>query len=404
MDVLAVVRNLMESGGDGLRELLLLMAEALMGAEVDSQCGAGYQERSPERLNSRNGHRIRRWDTRLGTMDLAIPKLRRGTYFPDWLLEPRRRSEQALLNAVTESYVLGVSTRKVERLVEAMGVEGISKSQVSALSKSLDEGVATFRNRPLDQAYPIVWLDAMVVKAREDGRSVHVHVVVATAVGANGQREILGCDALPAEDGAGWLAFLRGLKSRGLSGVRLVVSDAHRGLSDAIAATFDGACWQRCRTHFMANLLLLVPKAASAAVATVVRSIFAQPDAESTWAQLHKVVEQLAPRYQKAAQLLEDAADDLLAFTGFPKAIWRQIWSNNPQERLNKEIRRRTDVVGIFPSRHSVLRLVAALLAEQNDEWATGRRYMSLEVLALVFVPPSSLLATSTDQLLPAVA
>jgi transposase-like protein len=398
LDLLAVARNLIEHGGDTLRELLALMVQQLMGAEADEICGAGFQERSEDRVNSRNGYRLRRWDTRLGTIDLPIPKLRQGTYFPGWLLEPRRRSEQALLNAITESYVLGVSTRKVERLVETMGVEGISKSQVSALAASLDEGLAAFRNRPLDQDYPFLWLDAMVVKAREAGRSVHVHVVVATGVSAGGQREILACDVLPAEDGAGWLSLLRSLKSRGLRGVKLVVSDAHGGLRDAIASVFDGAAWQRCRTHFMANLLLCVPKAVAPAVATVVRSIFAQPDGPSTWAQLRRVIDQLDTSQPKAAKLLAEAADDLLAFTAFPKAVWRQIWSNNPQERLNKELRRRTDVVGIFPSRQSVLRLVSALLAEQHDEWATSRRYMSLEVLALVVVPPGSLSAAAPDQ------
>jgi putative transposase len=381
-------KRLADGGEDLLREMLTVFAQTLMHAEVDTQCGAAYATRSPERRNRRNGYRERRWDTRAGTIPLAIPKLREGSYFPEWLLDRRRRAEQALISVVAESYVLGVSTRRVEQLVQSMGLTGISKSQVSEMAQSLDPIVEDFRARPLDAGpYRYVWLDALVIKCREGGRVVNVAVVVATAVNAEGRREILGADVITQEDGAGWLAFLRSLVSRGLSGVELVISDAHQGLKDAVAATFPGASWQRCRTHFMVNLLTRVPKAAASFVATLVRSIFAQPDADSAWTQHRHVVAQLEPRFAQAAAMLDDAAHDLLAFTAFPKAHWNQIWSNNPLERLNKEIRRRTDVVGIFPNRDAVIRLVGAVLAEQHDEWAVARRYMSAESLAQVPLP-----------------
>jgi transposase-like protein len=378
-------KRLADGGEDLLREMLTVFAQTLMHAEADTQCGAAYATRSPERSNRRNGYRERRWDTRAGTIPLAIPKLREGSYFPEWLLDRRRRAEQALTTVVAESYVLGVSTRRVEQLVQSMGLTGISKSQVSEMAQSLDPIVEDFRSRPLDAGpYRYVWLDALVIKCREGGRVVNVAVVVATAVNAEGHREILGADVITREDGAGWLAFLRSLVSRGLSGVELVISDAHQGLKDAVAATFPGASWQRCRTHFMVNLLTRVPKAAASFVATLVRSIFAQPDTDSVWTQHRHVVAQLEPRFAQAATMLDDAAHDLLAFTAFPKAHWNQIWSNNPLERLNKEIRRRTDVVGIFPNRDAVIRLVGAVLAEQHDEWAVARRYMSAESLAQV--------------------
>ena len=378
-------KRLEDGGEDLVREMLRVLTTTLMSAEADARCGADYNTRSPDRTNRRNGYRQRPWDTRVGTIPLPIPKLREGSYFPEWLLERRRRAEQALTSVVAESYVLGVSTRRVEQLVQAMGVTGISKSQVSELAKTLDTMVEEFRCRPLDAGpYRYLWLDALVIKCREGGRVVNVAVVVATAVNTEGYREILGTDVITHEDGPGWLAFLRGLVSRGLSGVELITSDAHRGLKDALAATFPGASWQRCRTHFMANLLTRVPKAASSFVATLVRSIFAQPDAESVWAQHHHVVEQLQPRFAHASEMLEDAAHDLLAFTAFPKSHWTQIWSNNPLERLNKEIRRRTDVVGIFPNREAIIRLVGAVLAEQHDEWAVARRYMSVDSLGPV--------------------
>jgi transposase-like protein len=387
MDALTWFRKQVEAAdADLLREMITTFAGALMNAEVDSLCGAGYGERSPERVNSRNGYRERPWDTRTGTIDLAIPKLRSGSYFPDWLLEQRRRSERALVAVVAECYVRGVSTRRVEGLVRTLGIERLSKSQVSAMAQELDPMVASFRNRPLDPAgYPYLWVDALTQRVREDGRIVNVCAVIATGVTADGKREILGVDVVSAEDGAAWTAFLRGLVARGLRGVRLVISDAHEGLKNAIAAVLDGASWQRCRTHFMRNLLSRVPRSAQGLVATMVRSTFAQPDAASTWAQHGRIVAELRKRFPQAADLLEEATPDLLAFTAFPKEHWRQIWSNNPQERLNKELRRRTDVVGIFPNREAVIRLVGAVLAEQNDEWAVARRYMGAESLTKAY-------------------
>lgn len=399
-------KRLVEADEDVVREMLATVAQTLMSAEADSKCGAEFGSRSADRVNRRNGYRERQWDTRAGTIPLSIPKLREGTYFPEWLLDRRRRAEQAITAVIAESYLLGVSTRKVEHLVQAMGLTGISKSQVSEMAKSLDATVEDFRTRPLDAGpYRYVWLDAMVVKCREGGRVVNVAVVVATGVNAEGRREILGTDVITREDGPGWLAFLRSLVARGLSGVELVVSDAHEGLKDAIAATFPGASWQRCRTHFMTNLLTRVPKAAAGFVATLVRSVFAQPDADSTWAQIRQVVDQLLPRFPKAATMLDEAATDILAFTAFPKLHWTQIRSNNPQERLNKEIRRRTDVVGIFPNREAVIRLVGAVLAEQHDEWAIARRYMTLDSLAPASQPqfPNCLPATK-EVSLPATA
>jgi putative transposase len=384
MDLLGWLRKHLEAADtDLLREMVLGFVQALMSAEADAACGAPLGERSAERVNQRNGYRERRLDTRVGTLELAIPKLRAGSYYPDWLLEPRRRAERALVQVVAECYVRGVSTRRVEGLVATLGIQSLSKSQVSELAKTLDGEVAAFRARPLDAGpYPYVWVDALAVKCREAGRIVNIAAVVATGVNADGHREILGIDVLTSEDGAGWTAFLRDLVARGLSGVELVVSDAHQGLKQAIAAVLPGASWQRCRTHFMRNLLCRVPRSAQALVATLVRTVFAQPDAASTWAQHARIVDQLAERFPAAAELLADAAADLLAFTAFPKEHWRQLWSNNPQERLNKELRRRTEVVGIFPNRAAVLRLLGAVLAEQHDEWAVARRYMSAESLA----------------------
>jgi transposase-like protein len=382
MDPLAWLRkHLDEDGSDLLREMVRAFAERLMSAEADALCGAGFGEVSPERVNSRNGYRPRDFDTRVGSIELAIPRLRQSSYFPDWLLEPRRRAERALTQVVAECYVRGVSTRRVEGLVQTLGIESLSKSQVSRMAKDLDKEVEAFRTRPLDQGpYTYVWLDAMVEKVREAGRIQNVAVVIATGVNASGHREVLGVDVITTEDGAGWLAFLRGLVARGLTGTALVISDAHHGLVDAVRSTL-GSTWQRCRAHFMRNLLTRVPKSAQAMVATLVRTIFAQPDAEQVWAQHARVVEQLGERFPDAAGLLADAGPDALAFTAFPKEHWKQIWSNNPQERLNKELRRRTDVVGIFPNREAVVRLVGSVLAEQNDEWAVTRRYMGAEAL-----------------------
>ena len=389
IDAVAWLRKrLEEESPDLLREMVTSVAEALMSAEADAICGAAYGERSPDRVNTRNGYRDREWDTRVGTIELAIPKLRSGSYFPEWLLVPRRRAEQALVSVVADAYLAGVSTRRVEKLVSQLGIDRMSKSQVSRLASSLDEIVESFRTRPLDAGpYPYLTVDALQVKCREAGRIVNSHVVHAVAVNADGYRESLGLDVVTSEDGAAWTAFLRGLVARGLSGVRLVTSDAHPGLVDAIAATLPGTSWQRCRTHFVRNLQTRVPKTAQSLVATLVRSIFAQPDAESVWQQHQRVCDQLGERFPAATDMLQDAAPDLLAFTAMPKEHWRQLWSNNPLERLNREIRRRTDVVGIFPDRPSIIRLVGAVLAEQHDEWAIARRYMSAESLTKTHTP-----------------
>jgi transposase-like protein len=391
MDVSVWLRKqLEETSPDLLRAMVKEFAEALMSADADAVCGAGWGERSPERVNRRNGYRERDWDTRVGSIELAVPKLREGSYFPDWLLQPRRRAEQAFVSVIADAYLAGVSTRRVEKLVQQLGVERMSKSQVSRLAKSLDQIVEDFRTRPLDGApYAYVTLDALVVKCREGGRTVNVCVVHAVGVNKDGFRESLGLDVVTSEDGAAWLAFMRGLVARGLSGVKLASSDAHAGLVDAIAATLPGASWQRCRTHFMRNLLTRVPKSAQSFVAAMVRTIFAQPDADMVREQHRRIVDQLETRFPDAAALLAEAETDLLAFTGFPKEHWRQLWSNNSLERLNKEIRRRTDVVGIFPDRPSVIRLVGAVLAEQNDEWAVAsRRYMSVESIAKALTEP----------------
>jgi transposase-like protein len=384
MDALEWLRKHLDAeGGDVLREMVRTLAERLMAAEVDLVCNAGYGEVTPERTNSRNGYRSRTLDTRVGTIDLAVPKLREGSYYPGWLLEPRRGAERALVAVVAECYVRGVSTRRVEGLVQTLGIESLSRSQVSRMAKELDVEVAVFRSRPLENGpYTYVSLDAMTQKVREQGRIVNVAVVIAVGVNVEGHREVLGFDVITTEDGAGWLAFLRGLVARGLAGTTLVISDAHPGLVDAVRSTLTGATWQRCRTHFMRNLLTRVPRSAQTMVATLVRTIFAQPDAQSVWEQHARVVEQLTERFPAAAELLAEAAPDVLAFTAFPKEHWKQIWSNNPQERLNKELRRRTDVVGIFPNRDAVIRLVGSVLAEQHDEWAVVRRYMSSESLA----------------------
>jgi putative transposase len=391
MDVSGWLRKQLEQASpDLLRAMVQEMAEALMGAEADGLCGAAYGERSPERVNRRNGYRERNWDTRVGSIELAVPKLREGSYFPDWLLQPRRRAEQAFVSVIADAYLAGVSTRRVEKLVQQLGVERMSKSQVSRLAKSLDQIVEDFRTRPLDAGpYAYVTFDALVVKCREGGRTVNVCVVHAVGVNRDGFRESLGLDVVTSEDGAAWLAFLRSLVARGLTGVRLATSDAHPGLVDAIAATLPGATWQRCRTHAMRNLLTRVPKSAQSFVATMVRTIFAQPDTDTVHEQHRRIVDQLQARFPEAAALLEEAAPDLLAFTAFPKEHWRQLWSNNSLERLNKEIRRRTDVVGIFPDRAAVIRLVGAVLAEQNDEWAVAsRRYLSVESLAKARADP----------------
>ena len=375
--------QLAQASPDLLRAMVTTFAEALMSAEADAVCGASYGERSQERTNTRNGYRRRDWDTRAGSISLAIPKLRQGSYFPDWLLERRRRAEAALVTVVATSYLLGVSTRRMEKLVETLGITRLSKSQVSEMARDLDAQVEAFRTRPLDAGpYTFVAADALVLKVREAGRIVNVHALLATGVNADGYREILGLHVTSAEDGAGWLAFFRDLAARGLSGVALVTSDAHRGLTEAIGVTLPGASWQRCRTHYAANLMSVTPKSAWGWVRALLHSVYDQPDAASVHAQFGRVLDALEEKLPQVAAHLDAARADILAFTAFPKAIWRQIWSNNPQERLNREIRRRTDVVGIFPGRDALIRLVGAVLAEQHDEWTEMRRYIGLDILA----------------------
>jgi putative transposase len=378
-----------EDDVDFLREGARVFGEALMELEVTRHVGAERHERTSERTGQRNGYREREWDTRVGTLELRVPRVRDGSYFPS-LLDPRKRAERALVAVVQEAYVQGVSTRRVDELVRALGMTGISKSQVSRLCQALDGEVERFRTRPLDGPYPYVWLDATYLKVRRDGRVVSMAVVIAIGVDGDGQREVLGLDVGPSEDGAFWLAFLRSLVARGLAGVRLVISDAHPGLKGAIAAVLQGTSWQRCRVHFVRNALGHVPKSAAAMVAATIRTVFAQPDPASAREQWRRVADGFRPRYARLADLLDEAEPDVLAYLAFPHEHWRQIWSNNPLERLNREVKRRTDVVGIFPNDAAVVRLVGAILAEQHDEWQVARRYLSAESLAKLpeEVPP----------------
>ena len=376
--------QLSQASPDLMRDLLTTFVNALLSAQADAVCGASFGERSPERVNSRNGYRHRDLDTRVGTLDIAVPKLRTGSLYPEWLLERRKRAERALTSVVATCYLLGVSTRRMDELVQTLGITGLSKSQVWVMAKELDEQVEEFRTRRLTDAGPFTFAaaDALVLKVREGGRVVPVHVLVATGVNADGHREVLGVQVTTSEDGAGWLAFFRDLRARGLSGVKLVTSDAHAGLVNAIAATLPGAAWQRCRTHYAANLMSTTPKSSWPWVKALPHSIYDQPDADAVHAQFDRVVDALTDKLPVVATHLEEARADILAFTPFPKEVWRQIWSNNPNERLNREIRRRTDVVGIFPDRASIIRLAGAVLAEQHDEWTEGRRYLGLDVLA----------------------
>jgi transposase-like protein len=382
---------------DVLRDGLRVLAEALMELELESHIGAGRYERTGERSGYRNGSRERRWDTRVGTLEVAVPRVRDGRFFPV-LLEPRKRAERALLAVVQEAYVLGVSTRRVDDLVKALGLEGISKSQVSRVCAALDAEVERFRTRRLAGVYPYLWLDATFLKVRDGERVITNAVVVAIGVTAEGRREVVGFDVGPSEDGAFWETFLRSLVGRGLQGVELVASDAHEGLKGAIAAVLHGASWQRCRVHFVRNALALVPKGVQAMVAATIRTVFAQPTAKAARAQWQEVVQGFRERFPRVAQLMEAAEPDVLAYLAFPREHWRQIWSTNPLERLNREVKRRTDVVGIFPTEGAVIRLVGMLLAEQHDEWQVGRRYVSAESLERVILPaPSPVPALAAD-------
>jgi putative transposase len=371
----------LERDTDFLRDGVRALAQALMELEVAQHLGAERYERSPERRGERNGYRDRTWDTRVGTIELRVPRVRDGGFFPA-LLEPRKRAERALAAVVQEAYVQGVSTRRVDELVQALGLAGISKSQVSRLCAELDREVERFRARRLAGPYPYLWLDATFVKVRDGGRVVSMAVVIAVGVRATGEREVLGLDVGPGEDGAFWHQFLRGLVARGLAGVRLVTSDAHEGLKGAIAGVLQGAAWQRCRVHFVRNALAYVPKSAAQMVAATIRTVFAQPDAASAREQWRRVADSFRGRFPRLAALLDDAEADVLAYLAFPPEHWRQVWPNNPLERLNKEVKRRTDVVGIFPTTGAVVRLVGAVLAEQHDEWQVCRRYFSAESLA----------------------
>ena len=383
-DLPAVLEQLQQAEPDLLRSMLTAFVQVLMSADADAACGAEFGSRSPDRTNRRNGYRSREWDTRAGTIELAIPKLREGSYFPDWLLERRKRAERALISVVATSYLLGVSTRRMEKLVETLGITRLSKSQVSIMAKDLDAQVEAFRTRPLD-AGPV----HIPRRGRVDDEGPRG--------GPGGQRRLPGRhrgerrrapgDPRPGRvlgrvGHAGWLTFFRGLTARGLSGVSLVTSDAHSGLVAAVAATLPGAAWQRCRTHYAANLMQVTPKSSWGWVKALLHSVYDQPDADAVHAQFDRIVDALADKLPAVAAHLEDARADILAFTAYPKDLWRQIWSNNPNERLNREIRRRTDVVGIFPDRGAIIRLVGAVLAEQHDEWAEGRRYLGLDILA----------------------
>lgn len=377
-------KAMIEQDADFLKEGVRVLSQALMEMEVQEYVGAARHERSPRRVGQRNGYRERSWDTRVGTVDLKVPRVRDGGYFPS-LLEPRRRAERALSAVVQEAYVHGVSTRKVDDLVKALGMSGISKSRVSEVCKELDEEVERFRSRPLEGSYPYVWVDATYLKARQDGRVASTAVVIAVGVKAQtGEREVLGFDVGPSEDGAFWTSFLRSLVARGLSGVRLVTSDAHRGLKGAVEGVLVGASWQRCRVHFMRNALSLVPKTAQQMVGATIRTVFAQPDSQSARQQWRRISEGFRSRFPRLTELMEEAEEDVLSYAAFPAEHWQKIWSNNPLERVNKEIKRRTNVVGIFPNETAVIRLVGSVLSEQHDEWQVSKRYFSVGSLAKV--------------------
>jgi transposase-like protein len=386
---LSELLDALRAGGDIdiIRRSVELVLQALIEAEATELIGAAPHQRADTRTNQRNGRRARLLATKAGDVELAIPKLRRGSFFPS-ILERRRRIDRALFAVVMEAYVHGISTRKVDDLVAALGLEsGISKSEVSRICRELDADMEAFRGRPLGHvAFPYVFADATYIKGRVRGRVVSRAVVVATGVTATGDREVLGVDVGDSEDGAFWTAFLKGLRARGLGGVQLVISDHHLGLKEAIASVFVGAGWQRCRVHFMRNVLARVPKASAQMVAAAVRTIFAQPDAIHVRSQLAEVTRMLAPQFPEVATMLERASEDLLAFCAFPQLHWRKIWSTNPLERVNGEIKRRTNVVGIFPNDAAIVRLVTAVCVETHDEWAVAeRRYLSEESMAKLY-------------------
>ena len=382
--------ELAEKHGDGdfLRELGQWSLQRLMEMEAEARCGAGLHERSSERVNHRNGYRDRRLETRIGALDLRIPKLRSGSFFPSFL-EPRKMSEKALVAVVQEAYVKGVSTRKVDDLVQAMGMTGISKSQVSRMCEELDGKVGTFLNRELTGTWPYLWLDATYLKVRDGGRVQNRAVVVAVGVNEQGVRQTLGLAVGPAETQAFWVEFLRSLVQRGLAGVQLAISDAHEGLKAAIAQVLESG-WQRCRVHFMRNALGRVPRPQQQMVAAAIRTAFVQEDQAQARQQWRETADKLRKRFPELAERMDAAEDEVLAFMAFPKDHWPQLASTNPLERLNKEIKRRSRVVGIFPNSPAVVRLVGALLSEQNDEWQLTRRYMSLETIRTVTHPAST--------------